>query len=173
VENNALYNNAKGPSQIILGEVSANPAGIYGPGEWDDDLKLVLGPNWYGTTLYTKWAEDNPGAGTICPRIKTTLIVCELKSLGNGKYNVTFLNDGEIVTELPDFTYHFTLNAYSDLQQETIANVHNGMATIEFNKENFNSSDNIIEGSSGSLFDSDRPFRVTYTYNVPDSEIPN
>ena len=173
VENNALYNNAKGPSQIILGEVSANPAGIYGPGEWDDDLKLVLGPNWYGTTLYTKWAEDNPGAGTICPRIKTTLIVCELKSLGNGKYNVTFLNDGEIVTELPDFTYHFTLNAYSDLQQETIANVHNGMATIEFDKENFNSSDNIIEGSSGSLFDSDRPFRVTYTYNVPDSEIPN
>ena len=86
---------------------------------------------------------------------------------------MTFLNDGEIVTELPDFTYHFTLNAYSDLQQETKANVHNGMATIEFNKENFNSSDNIIEGSSGSLFDSDRPFRVTYTYNVPDSEIPN
>ena len=172
VENNALYNNAKGPSQIILGEVSANPAGIYGPGEWDDDLKLVLGPNWYGTTLYTKWAEDNPGAGTICPRIKTTLIVCELKSIENGKYNVTFVNDEKIITELPDFKYHFTLNAYSDLQQEVIANVHNGMATIEFNKENFNSSNNIIEGSSGSLFDSDRPFRVTYTYNVPDSEIP-
>lgn len=25
VENNAIYNNAKGPSMIILGEVSANP----------------------------------------------------------------------------------------------------------------------------------------------------
>ncbi len=172
VENNALYNNAKGPSQIILGEVSANPAGIYGPGEWDDDLKLVLGPNWYGTTLYTKWSEDNPGAGTICPRIKTTLITCELKSIGNGKYNVTFVNDGKTVSELPDFTYYFTLNAYSDLQQEKIANVHNGVATIEFDKGNFNSTGNIIEGSSGSLFDSDRPFRVTYTYNVPDSEIP-
>ena len=33
VENNAIYNNAKGPSQIILGEVSANPNGMYGPGE--------------------------------------------------------------------------------------------------------------------------------------------
>ncbi len=173
VENNALYNNAKGPSQIILGEVSANPAGIYGPGEWNDDLKLLLGPNWYGTTLYTKWSEDNPGAGTICPRIKTTLITCELKSIGNGKYNVTFVNDGKIVSELPDFTYYFTLNAYSELQQETIAYAHNGMATIEFNKENFNSTGNTIEGSSGSLSDSNRPFRVTYTYNVPDSEIPN
>ena len=172
VENNALYNNAKGPSQIILGEVSANPAGIYGPGEWDDDLKLVLGPNWYGTTLYTKWSEDNPGPGTICPRIKTTLIVCELKSIGNGKYNVSFVNGGKIASELPDFTYHFTLNAFSDLQQEVIANVHDGLATIEFNKENFNSTANLIEGSSGSLFDSERPFSVTYTYNVPDSEIP-
>ena len=44
VENNAIYNNAKGPSQIILGEVSANPNGIYGPGEWNDTLKLQLGP---------------------------------------------------------------------------------------------------------------------------------
>lgn len=43
VENNAIYNNAKGPSQIILGEVSANPNGIYGPGEWNDTLKLQLG----------------------------------------------------------------------------------------------------------------------------------
>ena len=53
VENNAIYNNAKGPSQIILGEVSANPNGIYGPGEWNDTLKLELGPNWYGTNRYT------------------------------------------------------------------------------------------------------------------------
>ena len=172
VENNALYNNAKGPSLMILGEVSANPAGIYGPGEWDDDLKLQLGPNWYGTTLYTKWGENNTGPGTICPRIKTTLISCELTNIGDGKYNVSFVNDGKTVSELPDFTYYFTLNAYTDLQQEVIAYAHDGKATISFEKKNFNSTGNIIEGSSGSLFSSDRPFRVTYTYNVPDSEIP-
>ena len=172
VENNALYNNAKGPSLMILGEVSANPAGIYGPGEWDDDLKLQLGPNWYGTTLYTKWGENNTGPGTICPRIKTTLIDCQLTSIGNGKYNVSFINDGKTVIELPDFTYYFTLNAYTDLQQEVIAYSHEGSAVISFEKGNFNSTGNIIEGSSGSLFDTERPFSVTYTYNVPDSEIP-
>lgn len=172
IENNALYNNAKGPSLMILGEVSANPAGIYGPGEWDDDKKLQLGPNWYGTTIYTKWGENNTGPGTICPRIKTTLIDCQLTSIGNGKYNVSFINDGKIVSELPDFTYYFTLNAYTDLQQEVIAYAHDGLATISFDAKNFNSTGNIIEGSSGSLFDSDRPFRITFTYNVPDSEIP-
>ena len=61
VENNAIYNNAKGPSQIILGEVSANPNGIYGPGEWNDTLKLELGPNWYGTNKYTTWGLNQPG----------------------------------------------------------------------------------------------------------------
>lgn len=172
VENNALYNNAKGPSLMILGEVSANPAGIYGPGEWDDDLKLQLGPNWYGTTIYTKWGENNTGPGTICPRIKTTLIDCQLTSIGDGKYNVSFIDNGKIVSELPDFTYHFTLNAYTDLQQEVIAYAHDGVATISFEKKNFYSTGNIIEGSSGSLFDSERPFSVTFTYNVPDSEIP-
>ena len=172
VKNNALYNNAKGPSLMILGEVSANPAGIYGPGEWDDDLKLQLGPNWYGTTIYTKWGENNTGPGTICPRIKTTLIDCQLTSIGNGKYNVSFIDNNKIVSELPDFTYYFTLNAYTDLQQEVKVYAHDGIATISFEKKNFNSTGNIIEGSSGSLFDSDRPFSVSFTYKVPDSEIP-
>ena len=170
VENNALYNNAKGPSLMILGEVSANPAGIYGPGEWDDNLKLTLGPNWYGTTLYTTWGEGNTGPGTICPRIKTTLITCNLTSVGYGRYAVVFLNGDEIASELPDFTYYFTLNAFSELQKEVIAYVHEGKADIQFPIENFNSTGNIIEGSSGSLFDSERPFKVTYTYNVPDSD---
>ena len=172
VENNALYNNAKGPSIMILGEVSANPAGIYGPGEWDDDLKLELGPNWYGTTRYTKWGENNTGPGTICPRIKTTLIGIELTNIGEGKYNVAFVKDNKTVTELPDFTYYFTLNSYSELQEEKIVTAHEGVAALEFSKEHYNSTGNIIDGSSGSLFDSERPFRVTYTYNVPDSEIP-
>ena len=170
VENNALYNNAKGPSLMILGEVSANPAGIYGPGEWDDDLKLQLGPNWYGTTIYTKWGENDTGPGTICPRIKTTLINCTLISQGNGFYKVLFLNGDKIASELPDFTYYFTLNAYTELQNEVIAYAHEGEAVIVFPLENFNSTGNIIEGSSGSLFDSDRPFRVTYTYYVAEDD---
>ena len=45
VTSNAIYRNAEGPSMMILGEMSANPFGIYGPGEWDDDLKLKIGPN--------------------------------------------------------------------------------------------------------------------------------
>lgn len=170
VENNALYNNAKGPSLMILGEVSANPAGIYGPGEWDDDLKLQLGPNWYGTTLYTTWGENDTGPGTICPRIKTTLINCTLISQGNGLYKVLFFNGDKIASELPDFTYYFTLNAYTELQNEVIAYAHEGEAVIGFPLKNFNSTGNIIEGSSGSLFDSDRPFRVTYTYYVPEDD---
>ena len=79
-----VVNNAKGPSQIILGEVSANPNGIYGPGEWNDTLKLQLGPNWYGTNKYTTWGLNQTGPGTICPRIHTTLIA----------YNITCISPG-------------------------------------------------------------------------------
>ncbi|MCF0226252.1 MAG: hypothetical protein HUK28_02840, partial [Methanobrevibacter sp.] len=49
---------------------------------------------------------------------------------------------------------------------------HNGVATISFPKENYYETGNIIEGSSGSLFDETRLFRVIYTYNVKNSEIP-
>ena len=47
VTNNAIYRNAKGPSMMILGELSANPGGIYGPGVNNDSAKLHVGANIY------------------------------------------------------------------------------------------------------------------------------
>lgn len=63
------------------------------------------------------------------------------------------------------------MNYYTDDEIEVIANVHEGKATIEFPAENYYDAQNIIEASSTSLFDSSRPFKVMYTYAVPDSEI--
>ncbi len=171
VENNAIYNNAKGPSLIILGEVSANPNGIYGPGEWNDSLKLQLGPNWYGTNKYTTWGENNTGPGTICPRIQTTLIPYNITCISAGKYKVTFYNNGSIASMLPDLTTYFVLNYYTDKQEVVEVLVHQGQATFEFSAENYNATNNIIEGFS--VFEQDRPKSVIYTYNVPDSEIPS
>ncbi len=170
VENNAIYNNAKGPSLIILGEVSANPNGIYGPGEWNDSLKLQLGPNWYGTNKYTTWGENNTGPGTICPRIHTTLIPYNIICICAGKYQVTFYNNGSIDSMLPDLTTYFVLNYYTDKQEVVEVLVHEGQATFEFKAENYNATNNIIEGFS--VFEEDRLKSVIYTYNVPDSEIP-
>ncbi len=170
VENNAIYNNAKGPSLIILGEVSANPNGIYGPGEWNDSLKLQLGSNWYGTNKYTTWGENNTGPGTICPRIQTTLIPYNITCISAGKYQVTFYNNGSIASNLSDLTTYFVLNYYTDKQEVVEVLVHQGKATFEFKTENYNATNNIIEGFS--VFEPDRPKSVIYTYNVPDSEIP-
>ncbi len=170
VENNAIYNNAKGPSQIILGEVSANPNGIYGPGEWNDTLKLQLGPNWYGTNKYTTWGLNQTGPGTICPRIHTTLIPYNITCISPGKYEVTFYNNGSIASKLPDLTTYFVLN-YNTAKEEVVEVVaHQGKATFEFSAKNYNATDNIIEGFS--VFDPNRPKSVIYTYNVPESEIP-
>ena len=170
VENNAIYNNAKGPSQIILGEVSANPNGIYGPGEWNDTLKLELGPNWYGTNKYTTWGLNQTGPGTICPRIHTTLIPYNISCISPGKYEVTFYNNGSIASKLPDLTTYFVLNYNTDKEEIVEVVVHQGKATFEFSTKNYDSSNNIIEGFS--VFDPNRPKSVIYTYNVPESEIP-
>ena len=170
VENNAIYNNAKGPSQIILGEVSANPNGIYGPGEWNDTLKLELGPNWYGTNRYTTWGLNQTGPGTICPRIHTTLIPYNISCISPGKYEVTFYNNGSIASKLPNLTTYFVLNYNTDKEEVVEVVVHQGKATFEFSTKNYDSSNNIIEGFS--VFDPNRPKTVIYTYNVPESEIP-
>ena len=170
VENNAIYNNAKGPSQIILGEVSANPNGIYGPGEWNDTLKLELGPNWYGTNKYTTWGLNQTGPGTICPRIHTTLIPYNISCISPGKYEATFYNNGSIASKLPDLTTYFVLNYNTDKEEVVEVVVHQGKATFEFSTKNYDSSNNIIEGFS--VFDPNRPKSVIYTYNVPESEIP-
>ena len=170
VENNAIYNNAKGPSQIILGEVSANPNGIYGPGEWNDTLKLELGHNWYGTNKYTTWGLNQTGPGTICPRIHTTLIPYNISCISPGKYEVTFYNNGSIASKLPDLTTYFVLNYNTDKEEVVEVVVHQGKATFEFSTKNYDPSNNIIEGFS--VFDPNRPKSVIYTYNVPESEIP-
>lgn len=170
VENNAIYNNAKGPSQIILGEVSANPNGIYGPGEWNDTLKLQLGPNWYGTNKYTTWGLNQTGPGTICPRIHTTLIPYNITCISPGKYEVTFYNNSSIASKLPDLTTYFVLNYNTDKEKVVEVVAHQGKATFEFSAKNYNETNNIIEGFS--VFDPNRPKSVIYTYNVPESEIP-
>ncbi len=170
VENNAIYNNAKGPSQIILGEISANPNGIYGPGEWNDTLKLHLGANWYGTNTYTKWGENTTGPGTICPRINTTLIGYNISYISAGKYEVTFYNNGSLANELPDLTTYFVLNYKTDKEEVLKVVAHKGKATIEFSAKNYYQTKNTINGFS--LFDPGIPKKIIYTYDVPDSEIP-
>jgi parallel beta-helix repeat protein len=82
VTDNAVYRNAVGPSMMILGEMSANPEGIYGPGQWNESLRLKLDPNWYGTNNLVTWDIDTGvvGYGTMCPRISTTAINTTIKS---------------------------------------------------------------------------------------------
>ncbi|MDL2246110.1 right-handed parallel beta-helix repeat-containing protein [Methanobrevibacter sp. OttesenSCG-928-K11] len=173
VENNAIYNNAKGPGLIVLGEVSANPAGIYGPGATNNTLRLFLGANWYGENKYVIWGENGTrGAGTICPRINTTLITFEISLIEAGTYQVTFFNNEEIATLLPEFKTYFTLNYNTDLECEKEITITNGVGILTFDKECYNKTENIIEGTSGSLYDKDRTFRFIFTYNVPNSEIP-
>ena len=176
VEDNAIYNNAKGPSMMILGEVSANPEGIYGPGEWDDNLKLVLGPNWYGTNTYVTWGENSTGPGTICPRIKTTLITFNITYEGNGNYDITFYKDNEIATNLADLEIYATLNFNSTnptKSSEIAIIVQNGVGSFSFNADSYSSENNLIYISCGSLFDQNRIYQVIDSYNVPASEIPN
>ena len=71
---------------------------------------------------------------------------------------------------LPDLTTYFVLNYYTDKQEVVEVLVHEGQATFEFKAENYNATNNIIEGFS--VFEEDRLKSVIYTYNVPDSEIP-
>ena len=49
--------------------------------------------------------------------------------------------------------------------------VHEGIGIITFSQENYYNTSNTIEGSSGSLKDPERHYRITYTYTIPDNEI--
>lgn len=66
----------------------------------------------------------------------------------------------------------FTLNFYTDKEVEKEITIHNGIGIVEFPIDNYYETDNIIEGSSGSLFDTTRTFNIISTYTVPDNEIP-
>ena len=171
VTDNAIYNNAKGPSMMILGEMSANPEGIYGPGQWNDSLKLVIGANWYGTNHLVTWdLNGTVGAGTMCPRIKTTPITFNITCTKPGTYNVNFYKNNTLDTNLPTFTLFFTLNVNGT---ETEIEITNGTGTITFNPSEYKSSDNIIEVSAGSLKSTERIYYVIEKYNVPNNEIPS
>ena len=165
VTDNAIYRNARGPSMMILGELSANPEGIYGPGQWNDSLKLKIGPNWYGKNVIVTWDYETGivGYGTMCPRIKTDPIAFdEVVSLGSGKYSVTFFKNGEIASNLAKFELYACLNN----QTEVVFDVINGVGTFSFDAGSFKESGNFIGISSGSIFDESRMFNHFYTLNL-------
>lgn len=103
VTDNAIYRNARGPSMMILGEMSANPEGIYGPGQWNESLRLKLDSNWYGTNNLVTWDYDTGvvGYGTMCPRISTTPIKFNNLTFNSpGNYSIVFYKN-ESVTIKP------------------------------------------------------------------------
>ncbi|WP_297982583.1 right-handed parallel beta-helix repeat-containing protein [uncultured Methanobrevibacter sp.] len=176
VTDNAIYRNAEGPSLMILGEMSANPNGIYGAGEWNDSLKLSIGPNWYGVNNLRTWdnATGIVGVGTMCPRIKTTTIqFTSLESESPGSYKINFYKNGELAKSLAKFDIYATINRGTESQEEVHFWIENGTGSFSFNKENYIGGNNKIEISVGSLIHViDRLYSVVYTYEVPESEIP-
>ena len=170
VTDNAIYRNAEGPSMMILGEMSANPEGIYGPGQWDEELRLKVNPNWYGVNDLRTWDYESGivGVGTMCPRIKTTTIrFTEIISTEPGTYTINFYKNGELATNLATFDIYATLNRNSDKKAEAHFLVINGTGTFSFDDSSYLDSDNIIEISVGSLITpSFRIYNVIYSQNV-------
>ena len=160
---------------MILGELSANPEGIYGGGLLDPTQKLQLEPNWYGTNNLVTWDNDTGvvGYGTMCPRINTTNIEFNISYNSLANYSIKFYKNNELASNLPVFDMFATLNRGTDKEMEVVFDVVEGIGTFTFDSENFNSTKNVIEISIGSLIDStSRVFKVTYLYEVPESEIP-
>ena len=171
VTDNAIYRNARGPSLMILGEMSANPFGIYGPGEWDDNAKLKIAPNWYGVNALQTWNNETGivGIGTMCPRIKTSEIKFdEIVVKAPESYSITFTKDGEIASNLPEFDLYATLNRGSENELEVNFKVVKGVGEFSFDTAKFKYSSNVIEISVGSLNSSDRVFKSFFTYAVPE-----
>ena len=174
VTDNAIYRNARGPSMMILGELSANPEGIYGGGLQNPEERLKLDPNWYGTNDVVTWDYDTGvvGYGTMCPRISTTGITFNVTSDGHGKYSAAFYKNGELASNLPEFDMYATLNRGTEKEVEVNFNVTDGVGSFTFDAGNYNNQSNIVEVSIGSLLDStSRVFKATYSYGVPASEI--
>lgn len=171
VTDNAIYRNARGPSMMILGELSANPAGIYGAGVFNDSLKLHLDSNWYGKNQIITWDNDTGivGYGTMCPRISTTGIAFKsIDCIKPGKYSITFYKNDEIASNLPVFDMYATLNDDVEVKFDVI----NGVGIFSFDSQSFKSSDNEIKISIGSLSDVNRIFKVEMSRILQNSEIP-
>ena len=171
VNDNAIYRNAKGPSMMILGELSANPDGIYHYGIDDDAKKLQLGTNWYGKNARVTWDYDNnvTGYGTMCPRIATTYIsVKEIEVVSPGTYSISFYKDDEVDDRLPVFEMYASLNDDVEIR----FNVVNGVGTFSFDAGSFSDESNSIKISIGSLNDEYRNFEVLMNKTLDTSEIP-
>jgi nitrous oxidase accessory protein NosD len=175
VNDNAIYRNARGPSMMILGELSANPEGIYGGGLFNPEERLKLDANWYGTNSLKTWDYDTGvvGYGTMCPRINTTAIYFkEIVCTTPGSYNVTFYKNGEMASNLATFNLHATLNRGTEKQVEVIFDIVGGVGSFSFNSQNYKPNNNTIEISIGSLiYSTSRVFKPTYSYDVPEDEI--
>jgi hypothetical protein len=176
ITSNAIYRNAEGPSMMILGEMSANPFGIYGPGAEDESLRLKIGPNWYGVNSLRTWDNNTgiTGVGTMCPRIKTSEIKFDaIEAESPGSYIINFKKDGELDTSLASFDIYATLNRGTDKETEVHFYVINGTGSFSFDKANYIEGNNTIEISVGSLINVvDRLYSVVYTYNVTENGIP-
>ena len=170
VNDNAIYRNAKGPSMMILGELSANPEGIYHFGEFDDTEKLKLGANWFGKNARLTWdyETNKTGYGTMCPRINATYIsVNEIEVVSPGTYSITFYKYGEVASKLPEFEMYATLN-----DVEVKFHVINGFGVFTFNSTDFANESNVIKISIGSLTDQYRTFEILLNKTLEASEIP-
>lgn len=170
VNDNAIYRNAKGPSMMILGELSANPAGIYQYGPEDDTKKLQLGANWFGKNARVTWDYDHnvTGYGTMCPRINATYIsVGDIEVLSPGTYSITFYKYGEVASKLPEFEMYATLNGNAEVK----FNVTDGVGVFSFNASSFSTESNVIKVSIGSLKDEYRTFEALLEKSLDTSEI--
>lgn len=170
VTDNAIYRNARGPSMMILGEMSANPDGIYGNGLYNPSDKLQLEPNWYGTNNLVTWDYDNGvvGYGTMCPRINTTNIEFNMSYNSPGNYSIKFYKNGILASGLPVFDMFATLNNHVEVNFEVV----NGVGTFVFDTSQYGAENNVIDISIGSLLDStSRVFKVAYSHDVLSTEV--
>jgi parallel beta-helix repeat protein len=170
VNDNAIYRNAKGPSMMILGELSANPNGIYHYGEFNDTQRLQLGTNWYGKNARITWdyATNTTGYGTMCPRIATTYMsVKEIEVVSPGFYQIKFYKNDTVASNLPVFEMFATLNDNVEVK----FNVINGVGIFSFDS-GYNIDINQIKVSIGSLKDQYRTFEVLLNKTLDSTEIP-
>ena len=170
VNDNAIYRNARGPSMMILGELSANPNGIYHYGEFNDTERLQLGTNWYGKNARITWdyVTNTTGYGTMCPRIATTYIsVKEIEVLSPGNYQIKFYKNDTVASNLPVFEMFATLNDNVEVK----FNVINGVGIFSFDS-GYDVDNNQIKVSIGSLKDQYRTFEVLLNKTLDSNEIP-
>ena len=104
---------------------------------------------------------------------KETNIQFNMTCISQGNYCIKFYKYGELDSNLPVFDMFATLNRGTDNEMEVVFDVVDGIGNFTFDASRFNVSDNIIEISVGSLINSiSRVFKVTYSYDVPEYEIP-